>query len=65
MVATDRPTFDPGAASPNKDHHESVKTYRHAPCENCGRAGYAHDRERVNTENGRYHYVYVCPGGGE
>lgn len=32
-----------------------------APCRNCGRWGHEHDKEKVFSENGRWHWVYTCP----
>jgi hypothetical protein len=41
--------------------HESVSCYRHLPCVHCGRAGHAHEKERVHHDNGTWSYNYVCP----
>ena len=60
-----RREWKPGNPSPNKDYPDSVSTYRHAPCEYCGEAGHAHDRERVYPDDGpagSWHYKYRCPG---
>lgn len=36
----------------------------HDPCDNCRHGRCHHDRERVYTDNGRYHYEYTnCPTG--
>jgi len=31
-------------------------------CERCGEDAHDHEKERVYTEGGKYHYQYYCEG---
>ena len=31
------------------------------PCRNCGLWGHEHDKTKVFSENGRWHWEYHCP----
>jgi hypothetical protein len=31
------------------------------PCQNCGYWGHEHEKTRVFSENGRWHWTYECP----
>lgn len=44
-----------------EDNDPTISTQRHHPCKHCGKAGHAHDKERVYHDGGLYSYNYFCP----
>ena len=47
-----------GASSPGP---KPVEKRTSNPCDRCGKAYHAHDKERVSDGNGRFYYEYLCP----
>jgi hypothetical protein len=50
---SERPTYNPEPRTQGTSPR---------PCQNCGKYGHEHDKERVYEGNGRYSYNYVCEG---
>jgi len=47
-----------GASSPGP---KPVEKRTNNPCDACGKAFHAHEKERVTDDSGRFYYEYKCP----